>query len=96
MLDRHEVVRRLGISLRTFDRMLRSGQFPRPVEVSPNCHRWSVATVSAWLEKKAREPRKSRVVRGIIAQRMQPKPKIVRIRLPPAMWREARAIEAAH
>ena len=80
LLDRHQVVKRLGIGLWTFGNLVRSGQFPRAVEISPNCHRWSVAAVSAWIEKKAREPRKSRAVQGIIAKRLQPKRRIVRIR----------------
>ena len=69
LLDRHQVAARLGIGVWSFGRMVKSGQFPRAIEVSPNCFRWSAATLAAWIEQKAREPRKPRALRGVIARR---------------------------
>ena len=81
LLDRHQVAARLGIGLWTFGRMVKSGQFPRPIEATPNSFRWSVSTVKAWVEQKAREPRKPRALRGVIAWRAGIKRSRPRIRL---------------
>jgi predicted DNA-binding transcriptional regulator AlpA len=68
LLDRHQVAAQLGIGDFTFAKLVRTGQFPRPIEVTPNCHRWRVSTVVEWLEEKARAPRYQRAVRGIITR----------------------------
>jgi predicted DNA-binding transcriptional regulator AlpA len=81
LLDRHQVAARLGIGVWSLGRMVKSGQFPRQIEVSPNCYRWTVATVAAWIEQKAREPRKPRALRGVIARRAGIKRSRPRIRL---------------
>jgi predicted DNA-binding transcriptional regulator AlpA len=80
LLDRHQVAKLLGIRVWTLDKWVKSGQFPRAVELSPKTYRWSVSTVSTLIERKAREPRKPRALRGRAALLAKPKPKIVRIR----------------
>lgn len=51
LLDRNSVAERLGISSRTLDRMVASGEFPSPVRI---CGRpkWPVEVVDQWFDEK--------------------------------------------
>lgn len=50
MLKRTEIVKTLGITLRTFERMQSRGSFPKPDAMLNKMPRWHRSTFAAWLE----------------------------------------------
>lgn len=46
------VIKYTGLSRSTILRAVDSGEFPRPVKLTPNCVAWPVAEVEAWAAKR--------------------------------------------
>jgi predicted DNA-binding transcriptional regulator AlpA len=42
----------LSISEATFDRLLRNGEFPKPIKIGPRLPRWPASQVRQWLAEK--------------------------------------------
>jgi prophage regulatory protein len=51
-LDRHAVERITTLSYPTLWRMMRKGEFPRPIALSANRVGWSTEAVNEWMAKK--------------------------------------------
>ena len=51
MLTIQEVAKVLAVSVMTIYRMMRRGEFPRPLKIG-KCSRWKRETVDAWLNEK--------------------------------------------
>lgn len=51
LLTRQEVARVISVGIPTLDRMVKRGEFPRPVKVGPQLVRWSAGTVQAWIQE---------------------------------------------
>ena len=49
ILRRPAVLARAGISASTLERLVRRGEFPRPLKISTRCVGWPSAVVDAWL-----------------------------------------------
>ena len=49
-----ELVDRLGISRTTLWRLQKRGEFPPPLQLSPNAVGWSEAEITEWLESRPR------------------------------------------
>jgi predicted DNA-binding transcriptional regulator AlpA len=64
LLDRKEVAKRLGVSIRTFAELVKSGRFPRPIELGYNLHRWRASTVLDWIDQRERARRTPRPLTG--------------------------------
>lgn len=56
LLKAREVMHRLGTSRSTLYRMVRRGEFPAPVEVSPNWLAWREDVVDAWIAERFPPP----------------------------------------
>lgn len=41
----------IPVSPATFWRMVKSGEFPKPLKISPRCTAWNVEDLRAWMEK---------------------------------------------
>lgn len=54
MLTIQEVAKALAVSVMTIYRMMRRGEFPRPLKIG-KCSRWKQETVDAWLNEKEDE-----------------------------------------
>jgi prophage regulatory protein len=50
MLRAKEVARRTGLSLSTLKRKVISGEFPKPMRLSPRRIGWQAGAVRSWLE----------------------------------------------
>jgi predicted DNA-binding transcriptional regulator AlpA len=81
LLDRKEVAKRLGLSLRTLATLVKSGQFPKPIELGYNLHRWRASTVLDWIDQRSRARRVPRPIVGRAAQLVQKQPSVKRERL---------------
>lgn len=53
ILSRREVYEGLGVSTVTLWRMVRDGQFPKPIRISARRVGWSEESVRAWLTDRA-------------------------------------------
>lgn len=71
LLDRKEVAKRLGISVWTFHHLVKSGQFPRPIVLGYNLHRWRASTVFDFIDQRSRARREPRPISGRAAQLVQ-------------------------
>ena len=49
LLRRAEVEARTGLSTTTIYRMMREGNFPVPLKISPKAVRWPASEIEAWL-----------------------------------------------
>ena len=49
LLRRAEVEDRTGLSTSTIYRMMREGNFPVPLKISPKAVRWPASEIEAWL-----------------------------------------------
>ena len=49
LLTRKEVEGRIRLGRSALYRMLRAGQFPRPVRIGPRAVRWKASEVESWL-----------------------------------------------
>ena len=56
LIYRSELAKRLGIGFWTLNRWVKSGVFPRPIQLTEAKHAWRIADVYEWLEKRARKP----------------------------------------
>ncbi len=45
----------VGVSPRTIERMIVSGEVPRPIRLSPGRRGWMMSEVEGWLEKRKAE-----------------------------------------
>ena len=52
ILRRREVVKLIGLSRATLYRMISSGEFPRPVQISPRCTGWRADEVEEWVSSR--------------------------------------------
>ena len=48
-----EVAKRLKVDKRTVERMVKAGEFPSPIRVSPGIIRWPPSDIDAWLEERS-------------------------------------------
>ena len=56
LLTRQDVQRLCRISKTTLYRLLRSGQFPRPIRIGPRAVRWCAGELNRWLAGRPRSP----------------------------------------
>jgi len=64
MVGKKELAHQLSVSIWTLDRWIRTGQFPKPIQVTPTSpYSWRVKDVEAFLEKR-RRARRVRINRG--------------------------------
>jgi prophage regulatory protein len=49
-----EVQESLGVSRRTIERMVRDGDFPRPLQLAPNRVGWQIETLTKWLDDRSK------------------------------------------
>lgn len=47
-LRRAQVEAEAGLSRATIYRWMKTGRFPRPVEIAPGCVRWPESQIAAW------------------------------------------------
>ena len=52
LLTREDVASLLGIAPRTVQRMVASGDFPRPIPITSGRARWRRSDIDAWLEQR--------------------------------------------
>lgn len=50
-----DVIERVGLSRRTFFKLVQAGQFPDPVRPSPKTVAWLESEVEAWMKRKVEE-----------------------------------------
>jgi len=50
LLALKDVAAQLRVGPRTVQRMVKAGEFPRPIPLSPGCSRWTQADLDAWLD----------------------------------------------
>ena len=49
LLNRVEVERRVGLKKSALYRLMRDGEFPEPLRISPKAVRWSQREIEAWV-----------------------------------------------
>jgi predicted DNA-binding transcriptional regulator AlpA len=88
LLDRKEVAQRLGISVFTLSRWVKSGRFPKPIKIAFNKYRWRLLDVARWIDVQARKHSEPRPIVGRAAQlvakaeaRSKRQPSVKRVRL---------------
>ena len=54
LLKRREVEEITGLSRSSIYRLMREGQFPRPVKVGPAAVRWRESDIMSWLDSRPR------------------------------------------
>jgi predicted DNA-binding transcriptional regulator AlpA len=85
LIGRTEVAKRLGVCVRTLATLIKSGQFPKPIELGVGrLHRWRASTVLDWIDQRSRARKTPRPIVGRAAQLMagtQTKEERVRERL---------------
>lgn len=52
LFDREQVAEQLGISVATFDRMVKRGEAPPAIPISKRLKLWSPETIVEWLRKR--------------------------------------------
>jgi predicted DNA-binding transcriptional regulator AlpA len=52
VLDKRETSAFVGVSIPTLDRMVRRGDFPKPLHLSARKLGWQVKTAQAWLKER--------------------------------------------
>lgn len=50
LIDREHICDWLKIGIRTLDRWISIGTFPRPIALTSHEHRWKRLTVQAWID----------------------------------------------
>lgn len=50
LISIHDVERRCGISKPTIYRLMKIGDFPRPLKLSPNRVAWRSVDIAAWID----------------------------------------------
>jgi prophage regulatory protein len=64
LLKVDDVIARLGVSRSTIWRLTQSGNFPRPVAISPGRKGWLKSQVDAWIANRLRAERETVSRRG--------------------------------
>ena len=54
LLSRHEVERRVDLTTTSIYRLMRSGQFPRPIRIGAQAVRWRSDELERWLDTRPR------------------------------------------
>lgn len=60
LIRRAEVEHQTGLSRSSIYRLISSGDFPRPVPISPGGKRWDESEVQSWIQEKVSEARNHR------------------------------------
>lgn len=60
ILRRPEVCRRLGVARSTLYELQKRGEFPPPIELSPNCRGWREATVDKYIRDREKRVARAR------------------------------------
>jgi prophage regulatory protein len=50
-----QVANQFGVSRATIWRWVQTGNFPKPIKLSPGCSRWKIEDVQKWAESRGRE-----------------------------------------